>query len=252
MQDNEYETLRQVEDTYWWHLALRSHVVAALRTSLTGQNHATILDAGCGTGGILYHLRKADSSWELHGLDFSPLALEHTKKRGFDHLVQASVDAIPSPDSSYDAVVCLDVLYHQAVDEAKAMEEFARVLKPNGTLILNLPAFDFLTGSHDIAVGGARRYTVDQVRKLLSQHGFDIQQIHYWNAWLFLPIMIWRTISRSFHKTTQDEPKSDLAHLPSFINQALALLTKMDITLCRLLHLPFGTSVFAVARKKAS
>ncbi len=252
MQDCEYDTMRQVEDTYWWYLALRNHVVTTLRKYLGEQKSVSILDAGCGTGGMLHHLREADSKWELHGLDFSPLALAHTKKRGFDHLVQSSIDAIPSADSSFNAVVCLDVLYHKAVDETKAMAELARVLMPNGVLILNLPAFDFLSGNHDIAVDGARRYTKDQLRELLSKHGFAIQQLHYWNAWLFLPIMIWRMLSPSLQGSTRDEPKSDLTHLPAFINQTLALLTKMDITLCRLLHLPFGTSVFAVARKKAS
>lgn len=249
MQDSQYDIMRQVEDTYWWYLALRKHVVSALKNALLSRDSAVILDAGCGTGGMLQHLREAHPGWDLHGLDFSALALEHTKKRGFNHLIQGSVDAIPSPDASFDAIVSLDVLYHQAVDEARALSEFSRILKPGGRLILNLPAFDCLAGSHDVAVQGARRYTRPQVQHLLETHGFVIEQVHYWNAWLFLPILCWRIISRFF--SSGDKPGSDLAHLPPMANRALALLTKMDITLCRLLHLPFGTSVFAVARKNA-
>ncbi len=250
MQDREYDIMRQVEDTYWWYLALRKHVVAVLKHALISRDTAVILDAGCGTGGMLQHLDEANPGWQLHGLDFSALALEHTRKRGFNHLIQGSVDAIPSPDGSFDAIVSLDVLYHQAVNETKALGEFSRILKPGGILILNLPAFDCLTGSHDVAVEGARRYTDDQVRKLLEDHDFEIDSLHYWNAWLFLPILLWRVISRFF--SSGDKPTSDLAHLPLIVNRALALLTKMDITLCRLLHLPFGTSVFAAARKKVS
>ncbi|MEY4483388.1 MAG: hypothetical protein RL693_840 [Verrucomicrobiota bacterium] len=248
MQDSEYDTMRQVEDTFWWYLALRKHVVSVLKNIADVKDQAAILDAGCGTGGMLQHLREANPTWDLHGLDFSALALEHTKKRGFEHLILASVDVIPCPEACFDAVVSLDVLYHQAVDENKAMGEFFRILKPGGLLVLNLPAFDFLTGSHDVAVEGARRYTSSQMRKLLTDHGFVIEQLHYWNAWLFLPIMFWRLISRLF--SSGHNPNSDLAHLPPIVNHALALLTKMDITLSRLLHLPFGTSVFAVARKK--
>ncbi|CAN5696227.1 class I SAM-dependent methyltransferase [soil metagenome] len=250
MQDREYDTLRQVEDTYWWYLALRKHVVTVLKHALVSRDTAVILDAGCGTGGMLQHLDQANPGWQLHGLDFSALALEHTRKRGFNNLIQGSVDAIPAPDASFDAIVSLDVLYHQAVDETKAVGEFLRILKPGGVLILNLPAFDFLAGSHDVAVEGARRYTENQLRKLLIKQGFEIEQLHYWNAWLFLPIMFWRIMTRFF--SSNDKPASDLTHLPPIVNRALALLTKMDITLCRLLHLPFGTSVFAVARKKVS
>lgn len=248
MQDSEYDIMRQVEDTYWWYLALREHVVSVLKNALPHKDSAVILDAGCGTGGMLHQMRSANPGWELHGLDFSPLALAHAKKRGFDHLLEASVDEIPSADASFDAIVSLDVLYHQAVNEAGALKEFSRILKPGGLVILNLPAFDFLRGSHDVAVEGARRYTVDQVQKLLAGHGFEIEQLHYWNAWLFLPILFWRVVSRFF--SSADRPTSDLAHLPPIMNRALALLTKMDITLCRLFHLSVGTSVFAVARKK--
>src|SRR5689334_21246513 len=108
MQDSEYDTLRQVEDTYWWYLALREHVVSVFQSALLHNDSAIILDAGCGTGGMLHHLRSANPGWELHGLDFSALALAHAKKRGFDHLIEASVDAIPSPDACFDAIVSLD------------------------------------------------------------------------------------------------------------------------------------------------
>lgn len=248
MQDIEYDIMRQVEDTYWWYLSLREHVVSVLKDSLPSGEHPVVLDAGCGTGGMLQHLRVADPSWELQGLDFSPLALAHAKQRGFDPLIQANIDAIPSADACFDAVVSLDVLYHQEVDQTKAMSELSRILKPGGILILNLPAFDILSGSHDIAVKGARRYTAGQVRTLLQDHGFEIEQLHYWNAWLFLPILLWRMMSSFL--PSGEKKQSDLAQLPPPLNHALALLTKMDITLCRLLHVPFGTSVFAVARKK--
>src|SRR4029078_12981412 len=97
---------------------------------------ARILDAGCGTGGMMEVLRREHPAWQISGLDFSPRPTEHTRQRGLTEVTQGSVDALPYADASFDAVVSLDVLYFDGVDEGKAMSEFDRVLKPGGGLRL--------------------------------------------------------------------------------------------------------------------
>jgi hypothetical protein len=68
--------------------------------------------------------------------------------------------------------------------------------------------------------------------------------IHYWNAWLFLPLLA----KRWFHRSA----KSDLGALPSWLNVWLTVLGKADATLCRCLRLPWGSSVFAVVSKPST
>ena len=123
-----------------------------------------------------------------------------------------------------------------------------RVLRPGGLLVLNLPAFDGLRGSHDVAVSGARRYGVAQVRTLLELASFTVEIIHYWNAWLFFPLLAWRRLSR-MKKETAAAGESDLNLTPRWMNSLLAGMGKLDAGLCRELRVPFGSSVFAVARK---
>lgn len=246
MPEREYELMRDVEDVYWWYRVLRDAVAGDVR-KLAGDSPLAILDAGCGTGGMMEVLRRTQPAWQLSGLDFSAQAVEITRRRGFEDVQVGSVDALPMASGSFDVLVSLDVLYFQGVNETRAIAEFRRVLRPGGLLILNLPAFDYLRGEHDVAVRGARRYTPAGVRALLAQGGFTTVRSHCWNAWLFPPILVWRLLSRLKGRSAV-EARSDLSLLPAPVNLSLLACARADMALCRAVRSPLGTSVYAVAR----
>ncbi|OAI56895.1 hypothetical protein AYO49_03335 [Verrucomicrobiaceae bacterium SCGC AG-212-N21] len=251
MNEREYALMRQMEDVHWWYVALREFAAAELESQLAHEPEAGILDAGCGTGGMMEVLRRRRPSWRLHGLDFFAEALEHTRRRGFADLIQGSVNSLPFADASLDAVISLDVLYFEGVDDRKSLEEVHRVLKPGGCLILNLPAYHCLRGQHDVAVRGVRRYTPKLVRDLLTHSRLDFMRVHCWNLWLFFPILCWRTLSRMRQPVDPALTRSDLAMPPAPLNAVLTFLARQDMKLCRAICSPLGTSVFAVAKKKS-
>jgi SAM-dependent methyltransferase len=250
MLPQEYQTMRAVEDSYWWYRTLRSHVVRELASRLLPGAH--VLDAGCGTGGMLDSLRRHPARWQLSGHDLSPDAVRLTRDRGFDSITQGSISSIPIPPDQCDAVVCLDVLYHKAVDESAALRELHRVLKPGGWLLLNLPAWDSLAGEHDRAVEGVRRYTPDRIRALLAPPLWHIESLHGWNALLFPAVWTSRQLSRLRNQTATGPAQSDLKPLPPFLNQLLAAILATDLAVCRSFQIPIGTSLFAVARRPFS
>ena len=252
MLQHEYDTMRQVEDAYWWYQVLRAAVTSDLRERFSASAQPRLLDAGCGTGGMLHALRVACPAWETTGIDASPFAVQHCHARGFAQVTQASVDEIPFPDESFDVVLSLDVLYHRDVSEKRAASEIARVVKPGGWIILNLQAFNILRGRHDVAVHGARRYTIRRVRELVESVRLKIEKIFYWNALLFLPLLGWRLLSRLNKRQDEAAVKGDLVQTGPRINAMLHSLGKCDFALCRALRLPFGTSVYTVARKPSN
>lgn len=234
--------MRAVEDNHWWYRALRGHVLACLGPP---PREFALLDAGCGSGGMLARLREQFPRAQLTGLDISADALHLTSDRATGaELFRGSVDQLPFADATFDFIVSLDVLYHRDVDDRKGLGEMHRVLRPGGILLVNLPAFDFLRGRHDVAINTARRYTRPHLTYLLRETNFTIENLTFWNMTLLPLIALFRWLSRGAKET-----HSDLSTPPSVMNAILGRIARSELALSRRCALPFGTSLFAIARK---
>ena len=237
--------MRSVEDELWWYQALRAHVINSLPAlPPTFQ----LLDAGCGTGGMLARVRQHFAQAKLTGIDLSASALELTRQRQTGaELIRASTNQFPFADAAFDVVLSLDVLAFRGVDEEGAMREMYRVLRDGGSLLMNVPAFDFLRGSHDAAVDQVRRYTRPPIASLLKRAGFASSRLSYWNMSLLPAIAFMRWTSRA--KAKQAVVRSDLTPVWPPLNALLSGLVRSELAISRRIALPFGTSLFAIARK---
>jgi SAM-dependent methyltransferase len=93
----------------------------------------TVLDVGCGSSRII-------GSRRLVGLDIVLAKLRYARRYG-NPLVHGSIFGLPFKDSSFDAVICSEVIEHVPAD-ARVFDELERVLKPGGCLILGTPDYD--------------------------------------------------------------------------------------------------------------
>src|SRR5690606_5788378 len=117
-----------------------------------------VLDAGCGTGGLLRRLASSAGGRLLLGLDiFEPAAATARRKSGAP-VVVASAARLPFRDASVGTIFSVDVICHRAVDPVLAVSEARRCLLPGGSLILNVPAYQWLASFHDRQVHNARRF----------------------------------------------------------------------------------------------
>ena len=242
MEPAEYDLMDAVEDQMWWYRAAHARMLDALaeRPGPPGP----LLDAGCGTGGLLRRLRGALPR-PLVGLEYQPAAASRARAKASVAVAAGDLNALPFADVAFGAAVSVDVLCHRAIAPERALAELRRVLAPGGTLVLNLPAFEWLRSAHDRRVHTARRYTAGEIADLLGGAGFAAVEARYWNA-LLLPLM---ALQRKVLARREDAP-SDVAAFPPWLDRMLLGVTSVERRLAaRGLRYPAGGSVLAVATR---
>ena len=99
-----------------------------------------VLDLGCGAGRHLILL--AREGFEVHGVDISERALSIARERllrlGLEaELKRCSMTSLDYPSEFFDAVVCINVIYHGTRrDVLRALEEIRRVLRRGGLALI--------------------------------------------------------------------------------------------------------------------
>lgn len=112
--------------------------VSRLLEFLELRDGARVLDCGCGMG---FYLMVMGNLWslELVGLDDDPERLRRAEQHGIQaELVHGDAQQLPFPDASFDAVLMTEVLEHLP-DDAQALSEAFRVLRPGGVLAVSVP-----------------------------------------------------------------------------------------------------------------
>lgn len=233
----------RVEEKHWWYQALHQLIFQALETELPNWREKEILDVGCGTGAILKRLGNPERNV---GIDLAPEAISLCQERGLTNVRQGDICALPFSDASFDAVICSSVLYHDWVaDLPAAIREMNRVLRANGILLINVPAFNFLHSQHDEAVMTARRFRKSEIRALLRQQDFEIRRLTYWTTFVFPLAVLARTFGGS--KMGRDFESTD-----SWSQRLLGKITQLELWLLQKVSFPFGVALFAIAGKQGT
>lgn len=243
MEVTEYKNIFENEKNHFYYIGTHFAVLEFLKKYLHKKNGNRILDAGCGTGLLM---KKLKGFGEVYGFDISQEALGYAKKNGLKNLKKASVTNIPYKDNFFHALVSIDVLYHKQVgNDLKALKEFKRVLKPGGVLIVKNPAHDWLRGSHDIVIHTKKRYNKQQLKALLEKTKFEIIRLSYVNIFFF-PLAL---IKRLLEAALKSKPSSDVSKVPPMLNKILISIYKFETKWLLHASIPFGLSLFIIARK---
>jgi ubiquinone/menaquinone biosynthesis C-methylase UbiE len=247
MMDQLLEATARAERDHFWFRGFRRFVAPLLARAAAGRTGLSILDCGCGTGYNLSMLRRYGRA---AGIDLTFSGLQYGKQRGERRLAQASATHLPFPDAAFDLVTSFDVLYGLP-DEAEraALDEMRRVLRPGGHAIINVAALPALRGNHSVLGGEVRRYTRSLLAARLVQHGFEVRRITYTNASI-LPIVAGvRLLQRvRGHRSSQVEISVPAAP----VNNALSALLAVEAAALRLVDMPLGSSLLALAERRGS
>jgi SAM-dependent methyltransferase len=248
--DRLLEATARAERDHFWFRGFRRFVAPLLRDAACGRRDNLLLDCGCGTGANLELLGEFGTAW---GFDLTWTGLRVARSRGFTRVARATVDAAPFPSSTFDIVTSFDVLYClEAPVERAAVAEMWRVLKPGGSLIVNVAAMPILRGNHSVLSAEVRRYTRAGLRALLERQGFRIEHVSYTNAALFPAMLAVRLAQRAAGLAPAEEATAEITVPARPVNAALSALLAIEASARRVVALPFGSSLLCRATKPAS
>ncbi|GAB3492908.1 class I SAM-dependent methyltransferase [Spirosoma knui] len=245
---DEYQKMFRLEGQLWWYRNLHERVEAALCNYFPDCHDIALLDAGCGTGGLLQFLTQKGYT-NLRGIDGSADAVTFCQERGFEaDLVDLNHLSEFEPRTQYDAIVCNDVFcYFLGSELERLLNELARRLKPGGVLISNNNAFRIFKGQHDLAVGIKRRFTRPDFESLLPKAGLYIRYATYWSFILSPVILVmrqWQNLQLRLGWRAPEAAQSDVYLPAAWLNEMLYWIVKAEQKL--LTRTPFGSSLFIV------
>ena len=246
--DRLLEATSHAEARHFWFRGLRRFAGPLLEAAVAGLDRPRVLDAGCGTG---WNLRTLAPLAGGHGIDLNRTGLGCARRAGLTRLARASVTALPFQDATFDLVTSFDVLYALTeVNARRAMSEMARVLRPGGTLVINVAALSILRGGHAVLAEELRRYDRRMLKAEVEEAGLQVVRLTYTNASLFPLILAARVAQRLAGLRTPEETGREISVPPAPVNALLDGALAVEAALLRVANLPFGSSLLCAARKR--
>lgn len=253
MNTAEYHLMAAVERDHWWYCGLRDMLARSLqRVKSRSARSLAALDAGCGTGENLRLLQDVLAPGYLGGFDKSPLAVEYAGQKAPGADVYLSDICDPALHAAeFDVITSCDVIYIPGVEASfVGLARLVAALRSGGVFILNLPAYNWLKSSHDVAVHTSQRFTAGDVRRLFDRLGLRTELLTYRLWTLFPAIVLARLPSMIWPPKDQETTRSDVSLPPQAVNALLrTLLYAENAAVDAGLRLPWGSSVYAVGRK---
>lgn len=142
----------------------------------------------------------------------------------------------------FDIVIATDVIEH-IKDDSFAIKKMATLMKKDGTLIITVPALQFLFGHHDVILGHFRRYSKRTLQKVCEQF-FTTSKLRYFGFFLIPVALLFSRIIRKSYPVGQVGSRKGKLSLVSWILNWLLWFEKK-------IPLPLGTSVLLMATKKS-
>ncbi len=245
MSPAEFQTLAKAEQQLWWFRGMQKILFRVLDP--VAPRGATVLEAGCGTGHFS-RLLEQRYGWRMFPVDLAAEGLVYAKQSGIARLAQADIARLPFRSEFFQALASLDVLVHfPAGGEGQALDEFARVLKPRGLLIIRVSALDILRSRHSEFTHERQRFTRARLVRRVEERGFRVLRCTYLNS-LLMPVALARF--RIWEPLMRKPPASGTALVPNWLDRILYLpLAAESFWLGAGRNFPAGQSLLLVGEK---
>jgi SAM-dependent methyltransferase len=207
-------------------------------------NSPVILEIGCSSGYLLENLIAEFPESLIIGADIVKEPIyKLSKKLIKTPLIRFDLLKNPFNESFADVITLLNVAEHIS-DDNKAFKECFKILKPNGILIIEVPAFQMLYDSYDKELKHYRRYNLKELEQKLKNIGFKIEFKSYLGFFLFPLFFIVKLINKILGKKNVSISQSKKSN-----NIITKILLKIEEDYFTKNSLPFGIRCFVCAKK---
>jgi SAM-dependent methyltransferase len=231
-------------------VASRGHAINELRRTL-GQKPASIMEVGCSAGHLLADMRRSLPNVTLTGGDYTLGTLVKLGEKMPDiPLVRFNLADSPLPSDSYDAMVLLNVLEH-IEDDIAATTHIARMLKPGGVAVIEVPAGPELFDDYDRQLQHFRRYTLRGICGVVERSGLEVERRNYLGALIYPAFYLAKTRSQRRPKPAS-ERKAHVANaigVTSRFNAIGHAVMSLEQAMARVVTFPRGIRCVVTARK---
>lgn len=213
-----------------------------------------VLELGCGTGFALTALRQSLSAARIAGSELHSRGLVSARQRHGGNVELIQMDARQCHLlEALDLVCAFDVLEHIA-DDASALVEIRRVLKPGAVLIATVPQHRWMWSTADDLALHQRRYRRGELAQKARAAGLQPLYESSFTTLSFPLMMASRLVERLRpQKQTLAELTDSQFHISRIGNGLLFGLARLEHALRRIgVPLPFGGSQVLVAQRPSS
>jgi 2-polyprenyl-3-methyl-5-hydroxy-6-metoxy-1,4-benzoquinol methylase len=218
-------------NNHWYYRAK----LAALHRMLPAEGHNRILDVGAGSGFFAESLLQSTNARAATCVDPGYPENRDDARTGKPLLFRRSVDR-----SDADLVLLMDVIEH-VEDDVGLVREYVEKVSPGTRFVVSVPAFMWLWSGHDVFLGHYRRYTLDDIERVIRAAGLTVESGCYFYG-IVLPI---GALSRL---RQQDEMRSQMRQFGPLLNTMFWLACRAELSFFRANRLA-GLTAFVRAVK---
>lgn len=237
------DILFQAENTHFW-FNNRKKIILELFNKYIGKSDK-IIEIGAGTGNVARML--LEKGYQVSVGEIHSTGIEYAKNYGIHERYQFDLMRCPFKEH-FDVVGMFDVLEHIEYDH-KALENVNQMLKPNGKVVITVPAHMWLWSREDKIAHHKKRYELHQITKLFNDNNFRVIEAKNFFVTI-LPLLYLRTIT---HRDNQKEVSKDEYNksikVNSIVNKVLDILLSIEKSLLKNYKPSIGGSIILIAQK---
>jgi SAM-dependent methyltransferase len=238
MERQVFDRMAEQDQVHWWYVARRKILAALIAREADLPADARILEVGCGTG---HNFEMLQGFGRLDALEVDEEARALASRRLGRAVGDAPLPGLPGvPDGSYDLIALLDVLEH-VDDRADSLRAMAAKLKPDGKILITVPAYQWMWSAHDLAHHHKLRYSKRGLRRDAEAAGLKVRKLGFFNSLLFPIAATIRLAGKLAGRTSSDDKVP-----PRPLNRLFQAIFGLERHMIGRIPLPAGVSLFAL------